>query len=420
MRRLRTYRALGWLAVAGLVAGALVGPTTGAVSAVGISGAIWTSFSDGSSVNANTTYTAKAQVYLNGGPKGCNGGGLDNGLYYFQVTDPSGATLLSSDAISAREIEVVGGVFAGTGGTGTHLEGTGGNAAACGSIPVQLMPFDNTPNNGTEYSVDLATAADVQACEGFANGTSTTLNFVKDCKVSSKNDNFKVDAEAAPTPTPTPTLPPTPTPTLPPTPTPTLAPTPVITPVPTPVITPAPQTARIFVTKLLDQDGNAATTDDLIAGPGWTFNITATGGTATAASVTTDANGESQFDVTLTGQTTSVAMTEVGQEGFSILWADCAEILTQGFGDSFGTLVSPTLTISIASQKSYDCIFANTGGEVQAITGTPRPRTTPPPTDSLASSSGSTDGSRLFLLAMAGLIGTILIVTPAPAARRRR
>jgi hypothetical protein len=38
----------------------------------------------------------------------------------------------------------------------------------------------------------------------------------------------------------------------------------------------------------------------------------------------------------------------------------------------------------------------------------------------LASSSGSTDGSRLFLLAMAGLIGTILIVTPAPAARRRR
>jgi hypothetical protein len=113
-------------------------------------------------------------------------------------------------------------------------------------------------------------------------------------------------------------------------------------------------------------------------------------------------------------------MTEVGQEGFSILWADCAEILTQGFGDSFGTLVSPTLTISIASQKSYDCIFANTGGEVQAITGTPRPRTTPPPTDSLASSSGATDGSRLFLLAMAGLIGTILIVTPAPAARRRR
>jgi hypothetical protein len=111
-------------------------------------------------------------------------------------------------------------------------------------------------------------------------------------------------------------------------------------------------------------------------------------------------------------------MTEVGQEGFEILWADCAEILTEGFGDSFGTLAGSTLTISVANQKSYDCIFANTGGGVEAATGTPR--ITPPPTDALASSPISADGSRLILLGIAGLIAIVLIVTPAPAAARRR
>ncbi|HEY8990299.1 MAG TPA: hypothetical protein VIM39_14835, partial [Candidatus Limnocylindrales bacterium] len=89
-----------------------------------------------------------------------------------------------------------------------------------------------------------------------------------------------------------------------------------------------------------------------------------------------------------------------------------------GFGDPFGQLSGSTLSINIQSQASYDCIFVNTGGGVEAATGTPG--VTPPPTDALSSSPGSTDGTRLFLLAIAGLIAVILIVTPAPAARRRR
>ena len=77
-----SYRAVGWLAVAGLVAGALVGPTIGTASAASFNGAIWTSLADGSSVNANI-YANKGDVYLNGGPQNCgNGNGLPNGDYY--------------------------------------------------------------------------------------------------------------------------------------------------------------------------------------------------------------------------------------------------------------------------------------------------------------------------------------------------
>ncbi|HZC32323.1 MAG TPA: hypothetical protein VE640_03440, partial [Candidatus Bathyarchaeia archaeon] len=198
MRRHTTYRAIGWLAVAGLVAGALVGPTAGMASAANV-GSIWTSTSDGTIVNANH-YANKTDVYLNGGPQNCNGSGLVDGLYYFQVTDPSGATLLSSDAISAREVQVTNGVIAGKGGTGTHVNGSVG---PCGAIAVQLAPYDDTPNNGDTYKVLVGLAADVATCTGFS-ASSTTFNF-DSCNIGTKSDTFHVGALITPTPTPTPT-----------------------------------------------------------------------------------------------------------------------------------------------------------------------------------------------------------------------
>jgi hypothetical protein len=222
--RSRLGRRLAWLAVIGIAAAALLWPANSAMAA--ISGAIWTSLSDGATVNANI-YANKGDVYLNGGPQNCGGGsGLPDGLYYFQVTDPSGNTLLSSDAIKFRMVEVVNGVIAGVGGTGNHAEGTG---SCNGGTPVRLLPYDDTPNNGGEYSVDLAPKAAVEACAGF-NGDSTSFNFLA-C-TESKNDNFKVGATVTPTPPPvvTPTPPPVVTPT----------PPPVVTPTPPPGVTPAP------------------------------------------------------------------------------------------------------------------------------------------------------------------------------------
>ena len=76
-----------------------------------VTGAIFTTLVDGSSVNHNI-YNAKQDVYLNGGPNSpnapCTAAGLPNGDYYFQVTDPSGKILLSTDSLAQRKVRVAG------------------------------------------------------------------------------------------------------------------------------------------------------------------------------------------------------------------------------------------------------------------------------------------------------------------------
>src|SRR4051812_29981340 len=79
--------------------------TASAQAAPPLSGAIFTTFPDGSIVNANVQYTSKCQVYLDGGPgpnAPAGAAGLPAGDYYFQVTDPSGKKLLSTDSVSNR------------------------------------------------------------------------------------------------------------------------------------------------------------------------------------------------------------------------------------------------------------------------------------------------------------------------------
>lgn len=147
----------------------------GPVSADAINGAIYTSLAGGETVNANI-YDDKSDVYLNGGPNnaGCNGGDLDTGDYYFQVTDPSGATLLSSDAIGERGFTVSGGVISAYLGA-THT--TVLNAGPCGGISIELMPYDDTPNNGGVYKVWITRISDFDALGGFVGGHIKTDNF---------------------------------------------------------------------------------------------------------------------------------------------------------------------------------------------------------------------------------------------------
>src|SRR5437773_8566930 len=80
-----------------------------ALAAPPLPGAIFTTLPDGSVVNANTQYTSKCQVYLDGGPgpnAPAGAAGLPAGSYYFQVTDPSGKKLLSTDPVSNRRFTV--------------------------------------------------------------------------------------------------------------------------------------------------------------------------------------------------------------------------------------------------------------------------------------------------------------------------
>src|SRR5579864_5042220 len=87
----------------------------------GLTGAIFTTTSNGTVVNGNQ-YDSPCSVYLNGGPglhAPPTAAGLPDGDYYFQVTDPSGKTLLSTDPVSNRSFHVTGGViFAYTGSGG--------------------------------------------------------------------------------------------------------------------------------------------------------------------------------------------------------------------------------------------------------------------------------------------------------------
>src|SRR5215510_14012622 len=88
-------------------------------------GAIFTTNVNGTRVNQNK-FDAKCDVYLDGGP-GPNApqgaAGLPDGDYYFQVTDPSGKTLLSTDAVMFRQFNVSGGVISGLSGLGNHKTG---------------------------------------------------------------------------------------------------------------------------------------------------------------------------------------------------------------------------------------------------------------------------------------------------------
>lgn len=122
-------------------------------------------------VNGNV-YDFIEDVYLNGGPRPnapCDAAGLPNGIYYFQVTDPSGSRLLSTDPIEDRRVEVANGVIV----EAVHSTGIG---KCIGSRAVQLAPFMKTPNPGGEYKVWM-TLKDSYDLFGFIPSKSKTDNF---------------------------------------------------------------------------------------------------------------------------------------------------------------------------------------------------------------------------------------------------
>jgi hypothetical protein len=168
------------------------------------SGAIFTTVSDGSEVNFNI-YDAKPDVYLDGGPgPGApqHAAGLDDGTYGFQVTDPSGKTLLSTDAARCRQVVVADGIITAVvvaGGCEHHTDSDIDHPPA---RTVQLIPFDDTPNPGGEYKVWMTFVEDfLNGCSAL--GVDNGLDVVN-CGAKqkgnahgfvprhSKTDNFKV------------------------------------------------------------------------------------------------------------------------------------------------------------------------------------------------------------------------------------
>ncbi len=142
-----------------------------------VSGAIFTTDSGGTVVNGNR-FADKCDVYLDGGP-GPNApsgaASLPDGTYYFQVTDPSGKTLLSTDAIANRQLTVTGGLITSS---VTHPNNADDDYGPVARV-VQLCPFNDTPNKGGVYKVWVTKVSDFGpgAFHGFAPSKSKTDNF---------------------------------------------------------------------------------------------------------------------------------------------------------------------------------------------------------------------------------------------------
>ena len=180
-----------------------------AAKAAGLSGAVFTTTVNGSAVNANQ-YESKCAVYLDGGPgphAPASAAGLPDGDYYFQVTDTSGAQLLSTDPVSNRSFHVTGGIiiaFTGTGGP-AHPTGIDQDHGAQGAITIGLAntscpnDFLDTTSAGSVYKAWVTPVASFLGnpanVDNPCNGA-CSHGFVHS---QTKTDNFRVQAGSSAT-----------------------------------------------------------------------------------------------------------------------------------------------------------------------------------------------------------------------------
>jgi hypothetical protein len=181
-------------------------PTTGGVASLASPVETWI-------VNANVEYPGKQFVFLNGGPRNEQSSGLTPGLYFFQLTDPSGVALLSTDPAICRTVIVADANTAGADANDVErIFGPGqpsidagcehlalGEDEVHGGIPLQLCRKDaalaedwdncflDTPNNGGEYKLWLIPVGNVTAGGGVEDGAELEFS-----QGGVKTDNFKL------------------------------------------------------------------------------------------------------------------------------------------------------------------------------------------------------------------------------------
>jgi hypothetical protein len=127
---------------------------------------VYTTTSGGAPQNQNQ-FAVKGDAYIRNETAG---------TYYFEVTGPNGP-LLSSDDASCRLFTVDNfGIITSASVVCPHTPGPNSNA-------LQLLPYNDTPNNGGVYKVHVVP----QSCVTAVNGA--VITYVNGCE---KSDNFKV------------------------------------------------------------------------------------------------------------------------------------------------------------------------------------------------------------------------------------
>jgi hypothetical protein len=150
----------------------------GNTASANLAGTVFVSTSDGTPVK-NGAFGLLADVYI-------DGLGLPDGFYYFQVTDQSGKTLLSTDTANCRLLVVANGRVSGAApgaGLCTHVNGTINSSN--GTRPVQLNPFSVTPNKSGAYKVWVIP-------QNQASVSSSDLRVLEFDARNAQTDNFKV------------------------------------------------------------------------------------------------------------------------------------------------------------------------------------------------------------------------------------
>lgn len=169
MNRVRIQAAAIGLLLCSLSAGAQV---PGVVTTVGATGSPRDVFAD------------KDEVYFTAGPSasGCAFTQFVNdGRYYFQVTDLSGAHLLSTDPVTERVVTVRNGVILSADGP-AHGHATA-DRGPCGGLSVGLAPFADAGNRDADYLLWLTPVASLETTcgagcfHGFRPGSSLTTSF---------------------------------------------------------------------------------------------------------------------------------------------------------------------------------------------------------------------------------------------------
>lgn len=183
-------------------------------------GAIFTTLEDGTRVNANI-YNNMRDVYLDGGPPvnaPPGAAGLDPGWYYFQVTNPSGKILLSTDPVRCRRFHVNDQGLIDRVCDNAHPDfpcdvmavNNGGKEKLVpdcwhmtgvdvdhGATTVQLWPYLKTPNPGGVYKVWATPVGCFQGDPELVDDPvpGTFHGFLPAC---SKTDNYKVRGKEIP------------------------------------------------------------------------------------------------------------------------------------------------------------------------------------------------------------------------------